>query len=127
MYIIRPIQSSLDTWSWNSSEKYLAFRDNKTNKPLGKIQMVSIQGQNSEQIYQQPWWLESRGEIDIIVTPKNEIAFVLIERHCVIPPDLYVDNWDERPPNPFELKSGMKENELPRGFSANYKIEAEEE
>jgi len=89
--------------------------------------MISVQNEESEQIYQQPWWLESRGEIDVIATPDKKIVFVLIERHSVISPELYRDNWGERPPNPFECESGVTEYELPRGFSASYKIEAEEE
>lgn len=127
MLKISAITSKLSTWSWNPEKKFLEFRDKSANKTLGVIQMVSIRSEESQEIYQQPWWLESRGEIDIIATPDKKIVFVHIERHSVIPPEAYRDSWGERPPNPFEHRSGVTEYELPRGFSASYKIEAEEE
>jgi hypothetical protein len=127
MYTIKPIAGSSGAWSWDSNKKQLEFRDHKTNRPLGLIQMTSIQDEKSKEIYQQPWWLESRGEIDIIATPDERIVFVQVERHSVIPPELYEKDWGENPPDPFRYISGIIELELPRGFSGAIKIEAEEE
>lgn len=104
----------------------LELRNRITDKPLALLQMVSVQ-EESEEIYQHLWWLEPRGEIDIIATPDKKVVFVNIERYCVIPLALYSNNWGEHPPNPFEYNTGVTEYELPRGISASYKIEAEEE
>ncbi len=127
MFKIKQITSPVPTWSWNPERKFLEFRDKLTNKPLGIIQMVSVQNEEDKEIYQQPWWLEARAEVDIIATTDQKIVFVQIERHCVISPEIYCDNWGELPLAPFEYESGVIEYELPRGFSASYRIEAEEE
>jgi len=127
MFKLLPILSQLNTWSWNPNKKFLELRNRKTDKPLVNLQMVSVQSEESDEIFQHILWLEPRGEIDIIATPDQRIVFVHIERYSVISPDLYLNNWGEYPPNPFEYDYGVTEYELPRGIAASYKIEAEEE
>jgi hypothetical protein len=127
MFKLHPITSRLDTWSWNPNKMFLELRNRLTNKPLVTFQMVSVQNEESDEVYQHILWLEPRGEIDIIATPDQRIIFLQIERYSVISPRLYQDNWGEDPPNPFEYTSGVIEYELPRGIADSYKIEAEEE
>lgn len=127
MYKIRPIHGYLKGWTWDADQKALRYYDLCQRSSLGVIQLVSIQNSKGEEIYQQPLWLESRGEVDIIVDANQHFILIEVERHAVIPPSDYACDWKGEPPDPFRHQSGVKELELPRGFANAFGQEAEEE
>lgn len=124
---ISTISGKLSGWIWNEKEKSLLNVNKNSNISLGAIHIVSVKDSNGAEIFQQPWYLESRGEIDIIVTEKGKMVFVEIERHVLIPPSQYINNWNNFPPSPRSLNPGVRQLELPRGFSSAFMQEAEEE
>lgn len=127
MYKIRRIEGCLNGWTWDEKQKALRHYDSLRKSSLGVIQLVSVQNDKGDELYQQPVWLESRGEVDVVVDVSQRFLLVQAERHAVIPPDDYAHDWKSGPPNPFEHQSGVVELELPRGFAEAPGQEAEEE
>lgn len=129
--VIRKIIGGLKGWTWNATNHFLG------NPGFGRIQLVSVCDEAGKEVYQQPVWLEQRGEIDIVVNDKQEIAFVESVRHAVIAPDRYSGGWHNwKPPkgnsnmgipHPADLGAGIVELEIPRGFNNVLVQEAEEE
>ena len=129
--IINKIKGDLKGWVWNQQNNCLA------NPLLGRIQVVSVCDEKGVEVYQQPVWLETKGEINIIVNDKQKIGFIKTTRHVVIPPAKYAKKWSDWKaesendnlliPHPVDLKPGIDELELPRGFSNVSLQKAEEE
>jgi len=128
---IKRIEGDLRGWEWNEEEQYLG------NPTIGRIQLVSVLCDNGKELYQQPVWLEQRGEVNIIVNDSQRIAFIEAVRHAVIPLNYYLDKWNDwrplkgdtqmRIPNPTDLEPGVTQLEIPRGFTNVILREAEEE
>jgi len=127
---ITRIEGDLKGWLWDPKEKCLV------NPAIGRIQMVSVVDDNGVERYQQPVWLEQRGEIDVIVDERGCIAFVETVRHAVLRPfsELEWKKWKptkENPgaliPHPVDLAPGVTQLEIPRGFTEAVLREAEEE
>jgi len=127
MYIVKKIGGQLTEWVWDEASLSLRHHPRHGRGSLGTIQMISVCDSNGKELYQQPWWLESRGEVSIVADEKGRIGFVEIDRHCVIPLSEYFSNWGISPPEPFVLPSGSRHLELPRGFSGAILEEAQEE
>lgn len=117
MFNIKP--TTLDQWKWDETEKKLE------NPKFGFIQLVDV-CDGDKVLYQQPIWSEIRGEVNVIVNDEGQIAFVEQERHAVIQPDSYLDEWQEAP-DIFKAKTGVVQLELPRGFTKTLLGEVEEE
>ena len=131
-YHITLIEGKPKDWLWDPQQKALRHigKVGEEEKSLGIIQLVSVRDSSGREIYQQPWWLESRGEVDIVVDEHQRFVLVEAERHAVIPPENYRDVWDDKaPPEPYEYQNcaGVVSLELPRGFCGSLIQEAEEE
>jgi hypothetical protein len=126
MYKIAPIDGALKGWVWDAKEKSLRHYDPQKRISLGVIQLVSVQ-QDDREVYQQPWWLEARGEVDVVVDTNQCFVLVEAERHALIAPQQYEHDWPATFPDPFKFSPGVAELELPRGFAAHFGQEAEEE
>jgi len=128
---IKKIEAGAKGWGWNEEENYLG------NPKFGRIQLVSVCDEEGKEIYQQPVWLEPKGEIDIIVNELQQIAFIEIVRHALIPPAEYTDKWNDWEslgddnrmliPHPADLRAGVSQLEIPRGLTNITLREAEEE
>jgi len=98
--------------------------------------LVSVRDNTGQEIYQMPLWVEQRAEGDVIINEKEEIAFVKIHRHAVVPPKNYVGTWDRWKsgpagsmliPHPVDLGAGVTHLELAQGYTDVILREAEEE
>lgn len=128
---IERVKRSLRRWFWD--EKKLRL----TNPNLGNIQLVSVCDNQGKELYQQPVFVEQRAEIDVIVNPEKQIAFVEICRPVVVPPNNYIDDWprwkpsERNPsamiPHPVDLGAGVTQLELPGGYTNDRLREGEEE
>lgn len=127
MYSLENVDSGLDEWIWEEDHFRLVHKSSLSNTSLGYIQMVSVVDEEGIHRYQQPWWIESRGEIDLILTEQRQFVFVEAERHAVVPPAQYVSSWGNQPPQISDMEPGLVQLELPRGFSGHTMQEAEEE
>ncbi len=120
------IRTKCKEWKWDESKAELS------NPSIGSIRLVDVVNRNTgEALYDQPIWSEKRGEVLVVVHEITKcIAFVLAERHAPICiPDLD-GAWKTSPgiaPNPLSLRTGIIQLELPRGWTENLAIEAEEE
>jgi len=131
MMNIERIERELIGWGWNEEGHYLG------NPGFGRIQLVAVCDDEGKEIYQQPVWLGQRGEVDVIVNDAQKIAFIEAIRHAVIPPAEYAERWNEWQsskednrmliPHPADLRTGVVQLEIPRGFTNVALREAEEE
>ena len=102
-----------------------------SNDRFGRVEVVQMMKEDSKTpAYQGLLFSESRGEVDVVVNDEGKIAFVINERHAVLDPKLYADNWGKTPVNYFSYakeKRGMALLELPRGLNTKLMGEANEE
>ncbi len=122
MFELRKIKKETKQWKLKLDENVLE------NPRFGRIEVVMVTDQKSrEEIYEAPIYTESRGEVNVVVNDKGEIAFVVQDRHAVIPLEYLNKNWTNTPLKILEVPHGVRMTELPRGFSTGVMQEAEEE
>jgi len=128
---IAQIQGELKGWTWDEDAQALF------NPAFGRIQMIAVLNSDGSVNHHRPAWVETRGEITVVVNDEGSFAFVRQMRPVVIPPENYAAKWQEWSPpkgssellipHPADLSPGVDCLEVPRGFSNGLLHEAEEE
>jgi len=122
MFVLKPIEGNTEQWRWNSKRNALE------NPKFGRIQVMAVCDPATGEIeYETPIYVESRGEINVTVNDDGKIAFVVRNRHAVIPTKYLNKIWWGSLPEIAEIKQGVTVVELPRGLTKGVMQEAEEE
>ena len=122
MFAIRKIEGETKQWVLKPDENVLE------NPRFGRVEVVMVTDpETGEEKYEAPIYTESQGEVNVVVNNEGKIAFVVQDRHVVIPLEYLNENWTNTPPKILEMPHGVRMTELPRGFSTGIMQEAEEE
>jgi len=122
MPTLKPIEGDTEQWQWYPERNALE------NPKFGRIQVMAVcDPVTGEMKYEAPIYVESRGEVNVVVNDDGKIAFVVQNRHAVIPVEYLNKTWRGSLPEIPEIKQGVTVVELPRGFADGVMQEAEEE
>ncbi len=122
MFVLKPIKGDTAQWQWDPERNALE------NPKFGRVQVMAVCDPVTGEVkYEAPIYVESRGEVNVVVNDEGKIAFVIQNRHAVIPVEYLNKTWWGSLPEIAEIKQGMTVVELPRGFADGVMQEAEEE
>ena len=121
---MREIEGEPKQWLWNPVRNALV-----NVKGFGIVQVFEVfDTETGEGKYEGITLSEGIGEVDVVIDEDGNFAFVEQDRFVVIPPEHLNEIWDKGVPDVFAIEQiGYSFIEVPRGFSGEIILEAEEE